>query len=47
MSSENDICSVNRICNENIFVENPFTKCGGETIPRTFPKEIKIKYISR
>ena len=32
---------------KNIFVENPFTKCGGETIPRTFPKEIKIKYISR
>ena len=26
----------------NIFLEKPYTKCGGETIPRTFFKKSKL-----
>ena len=26
----------------NIFVENSYTKCGGETIPRPFSKKSKL-----
>ena len=26
----------------NIFVEKLYTKCGGETIPRPFPKKSKL-----
>ena len=31
----------------NIFFEKSYTKCGGETIPRPFPKKNKIDHISR
>ena len=27
----------------NIFLENSYTKCGGETIARPFPKKSKLK----
>ena len=30
----------------NIFVQKSYTKCGGETIPRSFSKNIEIEYIS-
>ena len=30
----------------NIFPEQPYTKCGGETILRPFLKKIKIEHIS-
>ena len=26
----------------NIFLEKPYTNCGGETIPRPFPKKSKL-----
>ena len=26
----------------NIFAEKPYTKCGGETVPRPFPKKLKL-----
>ena len=30
-------------CNmRNIFLEKPYTKCGGETIPRPFSKKSKL-----
>ena len=30
-------------CNiRNIFLEKPFTKCGGETIPRPFSEDLKL-----
>ena len=34
-------------CNmRNILLENPCTKCGGETIPRPIFKKLKIEHIS-
>ena len=27
---------------KNIFVEKSYTKCGRETIPRPFPKKLKL-----
>ena len=30
----------------NIFLEKSYTKCGGETIPRVFPKKIKTEHTS-
>ena len=27
----------------NIFLKNPYTNCGGETIPRPFSKKFKIR----
>ena len=33
-----DIWLVNRIYNRNIFLKKSYTKCGGETIPRSFVK---------
>ena len=27
---------------KNIFLEKPFTKCGGETIPRPFSEKLKL-----
>ena len=35
-------------CNmKNVFVEESYANCGGETIPRPFSKKIIIEYISR
>ena len=31
---------------KNIFLEKPYTKCGGETIPRLSSKKIEIEHIS-
>ena len=28
---------------KNIFLETSYAQCGGETIPRPFPKKLKIK----
>ena len=30
----------------NIFLEKSYTKCGGETSPRTFSGKLKFEYIS-
>ena len=30
----------------NIFLKKSCIKCGGETVPRSFSKKIKIEYIS-
>ena len=38
LKSDNKIWSVNR----NIFLEKPYTKCDGETIPRLFKKKSKL-----
>ena len=32
--------------NKKIFLERPFTKCGGETSPRPFFKKLKFERIS-
>ena len=31
---------------KNIILEKPYTKCGGETSPRSLYKKIKIEHIS-
>ena len=28
---------------KNIFLEKSYTKCGGETVPRSFPKKPKLR----
>ena len=30
---------------ENIFLEKPYTKCGGEASPRTFYKKLKLSVL--
>ena len=40
-----EIGSVNTMQHEKHFLETSYTKCGGETIPRPCPLQIKIEHI--
>ena len=42
MQSDNEIWSVNKKNIRHNYLEKSYTKCGGETIPRSFPKKTKF-----